>query len=278
MRQQNFTSNGYGHDDGCTSNICSRTKIPSQLWSRLSDVYKVLNAEPPSSSSDEGTLYHHVRFHKGQRLFLCGEAFKSLFLIKTGFLKNVLIDESGNEQILSFPMKGDLIGFDGFNNHTHSTEAVALSDVDAIILPCKTFALQMNSHPELENLIYQQMSKEVIREQRMIGVIGALPAEARVARFLISLGRQFERIGYSKTNFNLRMTRQEIGSYLGITLETVSRTLSAFQSLGYIAIDMRNVQILEEDTLTHIRRIPPSKQQRKSITHVAATAGVNILH
>jgi CRP/FNR family transcriptional regulator len=140
---------------------------------------------------------------------------------------------------------------------------VALSDCDLILVPFKKLTALGRVHAELENLMYGVMSRELVREQAMIGMLGALSAEARVARFLISLAERFAAMGYSSKLFNLRMTRHEIGSYLGLTLETVSRTLSAFNEIGLITVDQRTIGIKDPEALKTLRRLPPSRSRAK---------------
>jgi CRP/FNR family transcriptional regulator len=198
-------------------------------------------------------------FKAGQRVHTIGQTFDTLYLVNSGFLKTVLIDEYGNEQVLSFPMKGDLLGIDGIHSQHHASEAVALSDCDIILIPYKVFAALGRSHAELEHAMFSVLSRELVREQIMIGMLSALSAEAKVARFLTNLGERFSMLGYSGKSFNLRMTRHEIGSYLGLTLETVSRTLSAFNEMGLIQVDQREITLLDTNALKTLRRLPPAK-------------------
>ena len=121
-------------------------------------------------------------------------------------------------------------------------------------------------------MMYGVMSRELVREQTMIGMLGALSAEARVARFLVSLADRFAAMGYSSKLFNLRMTRHEIGSYLGLTLETVSRTLSAFNEIGMITVDQRTIGIKDAESLKTLRRLPPSRSRTKSAAKQKAEA------
>jgi CRP/FNR family transcriptional regulator len=111
--------------------------------------------------------------------------------------------------------------------------------------------------------MYSVMSRELVREQSMVSMLGALSAEARVARFLVSLSERFADMGYSSKLFNLRMTRHEIGSYLGLTLETVSRTLSAFNEIGLITVDQRSIGICDVEALRTLRRLPPSTTRNR---------------
>jgi CRP/FNR family transcriptional regulator len=236
-----------------------------KLWSNLKELCEVLRIPPVSSLADDELLFQHVQFKTGQRIHTIGQPFDTLYIVHSGFLKTVLIDEFGNEQVLSFPMKGDLFGVDGIHTRRYASEAVALSNCDLILLPFKKFTALGRTHVELEHAMYSVMSRELVREQAMVSMLGALSAEARVARFLVSLSDRFAEMGYSSKLFNLRMTRHEIGSYLGLTLETVSRTLSAFNEIGLISVDQRSIGIKDPEALKTLRRLPPSSSRAKQI-------------
>ena len=245
-----------------------------KLWSDLKELCDLLRVQVVTSVNDEEFLFQHVQFKTGQRIHTIGQAFDTLYIVHSGFLKTVLIDEFGNEQVLSFPMKGDLFGVDGIHTRRYASEAVALSNCDLILLPFKKFTALGRTHVELEHAMYSVMSRELVREQAMVSMLGALSAEARVARFLVSLSERFADMGYSSKLFNLRMTRHEIGSYLGLTLETVSRTLSAFNEIGLITVDQRSIGIRDIEALRTLRRLPPSssrsKQAGKKLREAAA--------
>lgn len=241
-----------------------------KLWSNLKDLCDLLRIQTASSVSDEEFLFQHVQFKAGQRIHTIGQTFDTLYIVHSGFLKTVAIDEFGNEQVLSFPMKGDLFGVDGIHTRRYSSEAVALSSCDLVLLPFKKFTTLGRMHAELEHAMYSVMSRELVREQAMVSMLGGLSAEARVARFLVSLSERFAEMGYSSRVFNLRMTRHEIGSYLGLTLETVSRTLSAFNEIGLIVVDQRSITIRDLDALKTLRRLPPSTLRAKAARRAKA--------
>lgn len=238
------------------------------LWSNLSDVCNLLQIKSNFSVAGSDVVFQHVQFKAGQRIFTIGQSFDTLYLVNSGFLKTVLLDDSGNEQVLSFPMKGDVLGVDGIHTKQYMSEAVALSSCDIIIVPFKIFAALGRKYPELELSLYGVMSRELAREHTIAGMLGSLSAEARVARFLVSLSERFSAMGYSGREFNLRMTRQEIGSYLGLTLETVSRTFSAFDKIGYISVDQRSIALKDVQALKVLRRLPPSKARSNKITSI----------
>lgn len=247
------------------------------LWSNLRQVCELLTIPAPVTADEEDTLFQHVRYKAGHRIHRIGQAFDTLYIVNSGFVKTIHIDEFGNEQVLSFPMKGDILGIDGIHKQHHASEAIALTDCDMILVPYKTFAALGRIHVELEQAMFSVMSREIVREQMMISMLSALSAEAKVARFLTNLGERFSQMGYSGRSFNLRMTRQEIGSYLGLTLETVSRTLSALNELGMISVEQREINLLDTAALKTLRRLPPAKAKIKVAEKVTALVNKNLL-
>lgn len=240
----------------------------AKLWSSLKEVCDLLRI--PAKIGSDDFQFQHMQFKAGQRIHTIGQFFDTLYIVYSGFLKTVMIDDLGNEQVLGFPMKGDLFGIDGIHRKQYATETVALTNCDVVLLPFKTFSTLGRTHAELECAIYGVMSRELVREQAMVGTLGSLSAEARVARFLVLLAERFSEMGYSGTQFNLRMTRQEIGNYLGLTLETVSRTFSAFNAIGLISVDQRAIVIHDLQALRTLRRLPPARLRAKAEAQKAA--------
>jgi CRP/FNR family transcriptional regulator, anaerobic regulatory protein len=243
---------------GATSTGGAAWQRHGKLWSSLKEVCDLLSIAASAKIAGDEYQFQHMQFKAGQRIHTIGQPFDMLYIVHSGFLKSVMIDESGNEQVLGFPMKGDMFGIDGIHGKQYSTETVALSNCEVILLPFKIFSALGRAHAELEAAIYGVMSRELVREQAMVGTLGSLSAEARVARFLVFLSERYAEMGYSGKQFNLRMTRQEIGNYLGLTLETVSRTFSAFNATGLISVDQRALVLNDVQALKTLRRLPPS--------------------
>ncbi len=229
------------------------------LQSNLHDVCALLNVAAPAHSGKETTLFQHVHYKAGKRVHTTGQHFDTLYIVNSGFLKTILIDECGSEQVLGFPMKGDLLGIDAIYTKHHASEVVALSDCDLILVPYQVFSTLGRKYAELEHAMLSVMSRELVREQLIINMLSALGAEAKVARFLTMLGERFSQLGYSGKVYNLRMTRLEIASYLGLAIETVSRTLSALNDLGLIAVYQRQIAIIDAQSLATLRRLPVNK-------------------
>ncbi len=244
-----------------------------KLWSTLAEIGEFLHIPVSPAMHAETTLFQHVHYKAGQRIHTLGQEFDTLYLVNCGFLKTVLLDEFGHEQVLHFPMKGDVLGIDSIHVGHHSSEAIALSDCDVILIPYKSMVVLSRQHEELEHALFSLMSRELAREQTMVTMLGALSAEARVSRFLLSLSERFSCLGYSRNVFNLRMTRNEIGSYLGLTLETVSRTLSALNELGLISVNQRRICINDASALKSLRKLPSNKAKEK-LTECLQSSGI----
>ena len=257
---------------GNMSTVGAAALRQAKLWSDLKEVCDLLRI--PAAATSDDYHFQHVQFKAGQRIHTIGQPFDMLYIVYSGFLKTVMIDEYGNEQVLGFPMKGDMFGIDGIHSKQYTTETVALTNCDVILVPFKTFTSLGRTYPEMEAAIYAVVSRELLREQAMISHLGSLSAEARVARFLVFLSERFADMGYSGKQFNLRMTRHEIGNYLGLTLETVSRTLSAFNTIGLISVDQRAIVIHDIQALKTLRRLPPSHARAKAAQRAAAAAEV----
>lgn len=234
------------------------------LWSSMQEVCDLMRIPFLPQQSEEQQLFQHVQLKAGQRIHRIGQPFENLYLVRTGFLKTVLIDEFGNEQVMAFPMKGDMIGIDAICTNQYSTESVALTLCEVIVLPFKMLARIVAAHPGMEMTLHGVLSGELVRQQNLVRLLTGLNAEMRVAHFLITLSERFAQMGYSSKLFSLRMTRQEIGSYLGLTLETVSRTLSAFNEAGFITVEQRSIGIVDMQRLKGLRRLPATNARARN--------------
>lgn len=212
-------------------------------WASLGEVLALLQCSCLNQIRTSNIRFTRRKVKQGESIYRSGQEFESLYLVSLGFIKTLLIDENGGEQVLCFPMRGDLLGIDGITNHHYVSTAIALEDSEVIVVPFKQLTSLGRELEELEQLIYQAISRELVREHNIIWVLGTLNAEARVTRFLLGLSERFSDLGYSPLQFNLRMTRQEIGNYLGLTLETVSRSLSALQAAGLINVHQKSIEI-----------------------------------
>jgi CRP/FNR family transcriptional regulator, anaerobic regulatory protein len=216
---------------------------------RLDELARLLSLDVEALGVLAEETFTTRRVHAGESVLLAGDRFEALYVVRSGFLKTVAIDESGGMQVMGFPMTGDVLGVDGLDNGSHTAEVIALDEVEVVIVPFARLARMARICPAVEHLVYRTLSRELVREQRALWMLGSLGAEARVAAFLLNLADRFAGLGYSRTRFNLRMTRQEIGSYLGLKLETVSRALSAFDANGVARVHQKSIELLRPEAL-----------------------------
>lgn len=192
------------------------------------------------------------RVKQGELLFRDGEPFKSLFAIRTGFFKTCVSTADGREQVTGFQMAGEIIGLDGIVSDHHSCSAVALEDADVCVMPFANVEELSREFPLLQRHVHKIMSREIVRENSMMLLIGNMRSEERLAAFLLNLLQRLHARGFSQSEITLRMSREEIGSYLGMKLETVSRAFSKFSDEGVIEVKQRYVRILEPNALKKI--------------------------
>lgn len=184
-------------------------------------------------------------FLRGDYLYHSGSKFESLFAIRTGFFKTQVIHEDGREQVTGFQMAGEIIGLDAISTDIHTCDAVALEDSEICELPFNRLEELSRQLPTLQRHLHKIMSREIVRDQGIMLLLGSMRAEERLAAFLLNLSQRFAARGYSASAFKLRMTRQEIGSYLGLKLETISRTLSNFQESRLIDVQIKSIELLD---------------------------------
>jgi len=186
-----------------------------------------------------------TRFKKGATIYRAGDPFSALFAIRVGSCKTAVLAEDGREQVAGYHMLGDLVGLDGIANERHECQAVALEDTEVCVIPFGQLEDLARQISPLQHNLHQFLSREIGRDQNVMLLLGSMRAEERLAVFLLNLSDRYRRHGYSASEFVLRMTREEIGSYLGLKLETVSRLLSRFQAEGLLQVQGRDVKLLD---------------------------------
>lgn len=185
------------------------------------------------------------RFAHGDYLYRSGDKFQSLFAIRSGSFKTQVLHEDGREQVTGFQMVGEIIGLDAISTDRHTCDAVALESSEVCELPFNKLEALSRELPSLQRHLHRIMSREIVRDQGIMLLLGSMRAEQRLAAFLLNLSQRYAARGLSPTQFQLRMSRQEIGSYLGLKLETISRTFSLLQQRGLIHIHIRSIEILD---------------------------------
>jgi CRP/FNR family transcriptional regulator, anaerobic regulatory protein len=192
------------------------------------------------------------KIKRGSTLFRNGEKFTSLYAIRTGFFKTCVGTDDGRDQVTGFQMAGEIIGLDGIVNDQHTCDAVALEDAEVCVMPFDRIEELSREVNALQHHVHKIMSREIVREHGVMLLLGSMRAEERLAAFLLNLVQRLHARGFSQSELVLRMTREEIGSYLGLKLETVSRTFSKFADDGIVEVKQRHVRILDSEALKHI--------------------------
>ncbi len=186
---------------------------------------------------------------RGEALFHTGDPFRSLYAVRTGFFKTRISAEDGRDQVTGFQMAGELLGLDGISTDRHACDAVALEDSQVCVIPFSQLEELSREVSDLQHQFHKIMSREIVRDHGVMLLLGSMRAEERLAAFLLNLTQRLHARGFSASALVLRMTREEIGSYLGLKLETVSRTFSKFQEEGFLEVKQRDIRIINEDGL-----------------------------
>ncbi|CAG0973291.1 Transcriptional activator protein Anr [Burkholderiales bacterium] len=193
----------------------------------------------------DAAVGNRSRVRKGESLYRAGDAFAALYAIRLGTIKTTVLAEDGREQIAGYHLQGDIIGLDGMGTDRHGCEAIALEDSEVCTIPFEHLEELARSVPALQHNLHQFLAREISRDHSVMLLLGSMRAEERLASFLINLSERYRSRGYSSTEYVLRMTREEIGSYLGLKLETVSRLFSRFQDEGLLRVNGRNVKLTD---------------------------------
>ena len=195
-----------------------------------------------------------IRVRRGESLYGDGDPLVYLYTVHTGFFKTSMATENGRAQVTGFQMAGETLGLDGIVTAHHHSDAVALEDAEVCAMRFDVLESLAHDIPAMQNHLYRTMSREILRDHTMMLMLGGMRAESRVAAFLLNLAERLRARGFSASEFILRMTREEIGSYLGLKLETVSRAFSKLAAEGVIEVQQKHVRILEPDQLTGLEQ------------------------
>jgi CRP/FNR family transcriptional regulator len=206
---------------------------------------------------------------RGSLLYRAGDRFEALYAVRSGFFKTRNTLEDGREHVTGFQMAGELLGLDGVGTDTHICDAVALEDSEVCTIPFAKLEALSHEFPELQHQFNKLLGRESVRDHDVMLIRGSMHAEERVATFLLNLAQRLERRGLAPNALVLRMTRQEIGTYLGLTLETVSRCLSKLQLDGLLDVRHRRVQILDRAGL---QALAANNASGRSVTAAASRA------
>ncbi len=200
----------------------------------------------------DALVSHRVRLRKGEVLVHSGDAFAALFAIRSGSCKSVVTTPSGQEQIAGYHIAGEVLGAEAIFCRTHDSTVTALEDSEFCVMPFDRMEALARRNGDFQRSLNSLLSREISRERRVMLMLGTMRAEQRLAAFLLDLADRYRARGYSSSEFVLRMTREEIGSHLGLKLETVSRLFSRFHQDGLIRVQGRDVKLLDRVALAQL--------------------------
>ena len=186
---------------------------------------------------------------RGLDLFRTGDSLRSLYILRSGSVKSWNVSEEGDDHVIRFHLPGDIIGLGAISSGSHDCNATTLDTCSVCSIVFNQFQKLAEDIPELNNQLLKMMSHEIIQDRQMMLLLGNRSAPARIASFLNMLSQNFSERGYSSQDFNLTMGRREIASYLGLAMETVSRTLSQLQDEGLINVNGRHITVTDRQRL-----------------------------
>lgn len=199
-------------------------------------------------------MSQRIRVRRGETLVHPGDTFRTLFAIRSGFFKSVHGMANGREQVTGFQLAGDILGLEGIGTGQHSSSVVALEDAEVCAMPFAQMEGLAREISPMQKHIHQLLGREMAHERSVMLLLGSMCAEERVASFLLDLLRRLHQRGLSASELVLRMSRADIGSYLGLKLETVSRTFSKLAAEGLLEVDKRHVRVVNAEALRHTGR------------------------
>ncbi len=186
---------------------------------------------------------------RGENLFQAGDAFHSLYVVRAGTVKTFTPCEDGSEQVIGFHLPGELVGLDAIEQERHMCSAKVLESSSVCELPFERLQELTLEIPSLQKHFFRLLSQELAKDETMLLLLGKATAEERLATFLLNVAKRFRARGYSDKEFNLSMSRHDIGNYLGLAVETISRMFSRFQDEGVISVHRKNIVIKDLDRL-----------------------------
>jgi len=204
----------------------------------------------PEMQQLDGIIKKSTPYRRNEAIFRQGDAFHSIYAVRAGMVKTTVVNARGEEQITGFYFPGELLGLNGLHENVYTGTATALETVSLCEIPYIKLDELSALLPELRRQMMRHMSQEIADEQDMMLVLAKTSAEERLGNFLLRLSRRFKRLGFSSTQFRLPMSRVDMGNYLGLAVETVSRTLTKLQQRGVIKVEGKEVAILDFGGLT----------------------------
>ena len=213
-----------------------------------------VNGSDVDLSLPETIVKNRRLVERGELLYRMNEPVRTIYAIRTGSVKTYVLTSNGRMQITGFHIPGELLGLGAIAANYFTTEAMALETTMVCEVPIDVLEVYSKEIPSIRQQMLKILSQEILDNQELMLLLGKKSADERLATFLLSISQRFRRRRYSPTEFNLSMSRSDIGNYLGITEETVCRVFTRFQNEGLLAAERRQVQLLDLDHLSNIAR------------------------
>lgn len=238
----------------------SPQQMPRSTWGRAREVCtdrghvrsEHTNEDNNSDAFRAIQMAGRRRIHRGDALYREGERSEFLYAVHSGSFKSTLTMSDGCQQVKGFHIAGEFLGLDGVANDRHASSAAALEDSEITMVSYAQFTEPTADIGSFHHAIIRLISREIVRGNCRMVMLGGLNASQRLAAFLLAQSQGLSALGYSAVEFHLKMTRSDIGSFLGMTLETVSRTFSVLQQQRLLAVERRRIVILDIDGLARI--------------------------
>ncbi|WP_439107812.1 fumarate/nitrate reduction transcriptional regulator Fnr [Congregibacter sp.] len=219
---------------------------------RLSSICLPFSLEATEIDELDRIVQRSKPLQKGQHLYRESDGFESVFAVRSGTIKAYRTTDDGREQVTGFYFPGEILGMDGISNNAHASSAKALETASVCEIPFSSLEKLSASMPQLQRHFFQLMSREITEDQQLITLLSKSSADERVAALLLSVSTRNARRQLSATQFRLSMSRVDIGNYLGLTVETVSRVFSRMQKLDVLAVENKEIEILDIEALRKI--------------------------
>ena len=238
--------------DNRETKVCPHNHAISCASCRLNELCLPIALNESEIQQLDDIVERNRPYKKGEHLYRQGDDFRSVYAVRSGSFKSYVLSNSGQSRVTGFYLPGEIIGMDGIANKQYTNSTVALEHASICEIPFHQLERLSHELPNLQHHFFAIMGNEIAKDQQIHTLLSTYTAEERTASFLLGLSSRFARVSLSPVRFNLTMTRNDIGEYLGLTVETVSRIFTSLQKKGLLAVNNREIELLDIDALRNI--------------------------
>lgn len=232
-----------------TAKVCPHNANVSCASCRLNELCLPIALNKSEIHQLDEIVERNRPLQKGDHLYRQNDDFRSVYAVRSGSFKSYALSDSGQGRVTGFYLPGEIMGMDGIASGHYGNSTQAMEHASVCEIPFAQLEKLSHQLPSLQHHFFAIMGNEIAKDQQIHTLLSSYSAEARTATFLLGLSSRYLRASFSPTRFLLPMTRSDIGEYLGLTVETVSRILSGLQKKGYIAVSNREIELLDIDAL-----------------------------